>query len=161
MKVHIPQDWCMEMALLEGNAEVGAGLLTTHADVRDSSTIAAPDSELQASFAFGQFVNLMRRQRRLTLEQMADDVHVDLPELIAIERNPHHTPHLRTAYQLAKYFDLLLPRVLQLAGLAAPNEPRPFNDAVPFAANSDPSAELTEEERAVLDAFISVLNEQP
>ena len=156
MKVRINRQWCMEMALREGDAEVGGGLVETLFELHGGS---APGAEEPAPSGFGRLVNLLRRKRRVTVERMAGEVGVDLADLVALEQDPHHIPDLRTAYLLADFFSLPLARVLQLAGLSESGESN-LEAAIPFAASADPSAELSDEERAVLDAFVKVLNEE-
>lgn len=159
MKVPINRQWCMEMALREGDAEMGAGLVETLFEHGRSPLVAPEAEEPPAPSGFGRLVNLLRRKRRVTLEGVAGEVGVELADLMALEQDPHHIPHLRTAYLLADFFGLPLARVLQLAGLSESGESN-MEAAVPFAASADPSAELSQEERAVLDAFVKVLNEE-
>ena len=161
MKLEIEKEWCIRMALLEGDAEIGAGRLAVD-PVFDVDVIPAPAGEEEGSnVAFGRFVRLMRRQRGLTLEGLADDADVDMADLVEIESNPHHKPELRTAYQLANYFKVPRSGFMQVAGLAVPKDTRLFDEAVRFAARSEPTAALTSEESAALEAFVSVLNKQP
>ena len=160
MKLEIEKEWCVRMAQLEGDAEIGAGRLAVD-PVFDGDVIPAQAGEEAGSnVAFGRFVTLMRRQRGLTLERLADDADVDMADLVEIEGNPHHKPELRTAYQLANYFKMPRSGFLQVAGLTAPKDARLFDEAVRFAARSEPTAALTSEESAALEAFVAVLSEQ-
>ena len=160
MKMEISKEWCIRMAQLEGDAEIGAGQLAVD-PVFDGETapVTATDEEGQ-NIAFGRFVSLMRRQRGISLEKLADDADVDMTDLVEIESNPHHKPELRTAYQLANYFNVPQSGLMQVAGLTAPKDTRLFDEAVRFAARSEPTAALTPEEGAALEAFIAVLSEQ-
>jgi HTH-type transcriptional regulator, competence development regulator len=69
MKIEIDKDWCLRMAALEGDAEIGAG---SHAvdPVFDGNVV---DSVLfdETAGAFGRFVRLMRRDKELTVEKLA------------------------------------------------------------------------------------------
>ena len=94
------------------------------------------------------------------MEQLADDANVDMADLVEIERDPHHRPELRTAYQLANYFDVSRVGLMQVAGLAATKDAKLFNEGVRFAARSEPTAALTPEEGAALEAFVAVLSGQ-
>ena len=160
MKLEIRKEWCVRMAQLEGDAEIGAGRLAVD-PVFDGEVIpvAAGDEE-GSNVAFGRFVRLMRRQRGLTLERLADDADVDMADLVEIESKPHHKPELRTAYQLANYFKVPRSGFLQVAGLTGPKDTKLFDEAVRFAARSEPTAALTSEESAALEAFVAVLSEQ-
>ena len=160
MKIEISKEWCMRMARHEGDAEIGAGLLAID-PVFDGEHIPVDvDEEESPNVAFGRFVNLMRRRQGMSLEQLADDADVDMADLVEIERDPHHRPELRTAYQLANYFKVSQTGFMQVAGLAAPKDARLFDEGVRFAARSESTAELTPEEGAALEAFVAVLSEQ-
>lgn len=102
----------------------------------------------------------MRRSKHLTVEKLADDADVEISELVSIEEDAHYKAELRTVYQLAEFFDVQKSGLLQVAGLTVPKDTRLVDEAVRFAARSEPVAELTREERAALDAFVAVLSEQ-
>ena len=153
MKIEISKEWCLRMAQHEGAAEIGAGQLAIDPvfDVVD---------EEGPNIAFGRFVNLMRRRRRMSLDRLAVVTDVGLADLVEIESDPHHKPELRTVYQLANYFKVSRARLMQVAGLAVPKDGRLFEEGVRFAARSGSTADLTPEESAALEAFVAVLSEQ-
>ena len=160
MKIEINKEWCMRMAQFEGDAEIGAGQVAID-PVFDGDPVPVETSDEKGpSVAFGRLVNLMRRRRGMSLEQLSDDADVDVADLVEIESDPHHRPELRTAYQLANYFKVSRSGLMQVAGLAAPKDARLFDEGVRFAARSEPTAELTPEEGAALEAFVAVLSEQ-
>lgn len=172
MKLNIKKEWCIRMAQIEKDAEIGAGRLAIDpvfggetvpavAGERGGSNAWNEAHEIGHGFAFGRFVRLMRRQRGLSLEKLANDADVDMAVLVEIENDPHHKPELRTAYQLANYFKVPRSGLMQVAGLTAPKDTRLFDEAVRFAARAEPTAELTPEESAALEAFVAVLSEQP
>ena len=49
---------------------------------------------------------------------------------------------------------------MQLAGLSQPKDARLSEEAIRFAARSEPIEELNDVERAALEAFVSVLSER-
>jgi transcriptional regulator with XRE-family HTH domain len=157
MKVEITGDWCLKMALLEGDSEIGAGLVAIDPVFEGNAMAAAADDP---SIAFGRFVRLMRRNRGLSIEKLADDAAVDVAELVSIEDDTRHKPEVRTVYQLANFFRVPRPNLMQLAGLTVQNNNRLHDEAARFAARSDPVVALTAEERAALEAFVAVLSEQ-
>ena len=160
MNTKISKEWCIRMAQLEGDAEIGAGRLAVDpVFAGETDPVTATDEE-GPNIAFGRFVSLMRRQRGISLEKLADDADVDMTDLVEVESNPYHKPELRTAYQLANYFNVPQSGLMQVAGLTAPKDTRLFDEAVRFAARSEPTAVLTPEECAALEAFIAVLSEQ-
>lgn len=150
----------MRMAQLEGDAEIGAGRLAIDPVFDGETTSAVAGDDEGPNIAFGRFVSLMRRQRGLSLEKLADDADVDMTDLVEIESDPHHKPELRTAYQLANYFNVSRSSLLQVAGLTEPKDARLFDEAVRFAARSEPMTALTPEEGAALESFVAVLSEQ-
>ena len=160
MKVEIGKEWSMRMAQLEGDAEIGAGRLAIDPVFDGESVPVATSTEEASNVAFGRFVRLMRRQRGLTLEKLANDADVDMADLVETECDPHHRPEPRTAYQLANYFKVPRSGLMQMAGLTEPKNEKLLDEAVRFAARSEPAAALTSEETAALEAFVAVLSEQ-
>jgi len=159
MKIEITKEWCLRMAEIEANAEIGAGLYALD-PIFDGETMPTNDTNEESSIAFGRFVRLMRRDRGLTLEKLAEDTDVEIAELIEIEDDTRHKPELRTVYQLANYFKVPRSNLLQVAGLTAPRDTRLIDEAVRFAARSESVAMLTPEERAALEVFVAVLSEE-
>lgn len=160
MKIEFSKDWCLRMAQHEGDAEIGAGRLAFD-PVFDGERVPTDVGEEESpNVAFGRFINLMRRQQGMSLEQLADDADVDMADLVEIERDPHHRPELRTAYQLANYFKVSQVGLMQVAGLATAKDERLFDEGVRFAARSESIAALTPEEGAALEAFVAVLSDQ-
>ena len=160
MKIELSKQWCMRMAQYEGDAEIGAGQMAID-PLFDGEPIAAEVRDKEGpNIAFGRFVNLMRRRRRMSLEQLADGADVDMADLVEIESDPRHKPELRTAYQLANYFNVSRSGLMQVAGLASPKDVRLLDEGVRFAARAEPTAELTPEESAALEAFVAVLSKQ-
>ena len=160
MKTEIDKEWCMSMAELEGDAEIGAGRLAIDPEFDGEAALFMATDKEGPSIAFGRFVGLMRRQRGLSLEKLANVADIDMTELVEIESDPHRKPEPRTACQLAKYFNVPRARLLQMAGLIVPKDERLFDEAVRFAARLEPTAALTPEEGAALESFVAVLNEQ-
>lgn len=160
MKIEISKEWCMRMAQCEGDTEIGAGQLAVDPvfDGIPHSTEAVDEGG--PNLAFGRFVNLMRRQRSMSLEELADDTNVDVADLVEIESDPRHKPELRTVYQLANYFKVSRSGLMQVAGVALPKDERLFDEGIRFAARSESTAELTPEECAALEAFVAVLSER-
>jgi HTH-type transcriptional regulator, competence development regulator len=156
MKLDVTREWCLAMANLEGDAEIGVGAYGIDPTF-DGHPIEAVAEEPR--IAFGRFVRLMRRDRGLSLEKLAEDADIEISELIEIEDDTRHRPELRTVYQLASFFKVPGTKLMQLAGLTASNDNRFIEEAVRFAARSESVSALTKEERAALLAFIAVLSE--
>jgi len=157
MKFTISETWCRTMANMEADAEVSAGMIS-----RDPIFSAMPHSEHDkaddARLAFGRFVNLMRRQRGLTMEKLAEDAGLDIGEVLSIEEDAQYDPGPRTVYQLASIFDVSHQGLLQLSGLAEERDEKFVDDMVRYAARSENIATLNAAEQAALDGFISALS---
>ena len=160
MKTEISKEWCMYMAKLEGDAEIGAGPLAIDPVFDDEVAWVPASDRAGPNVGFGRFVSLMRRRRGLSLEKFADDADVDMTDLVEIENDPHHKPDPRTVYRLANYFNVPRSGLFQVAGLTEPKDARLFDEAVRFAARSESMTALTPEEGAALESFVAVLSEQ-
>lgn len=77
-----------------------------------------------------------------------------------IEGNAHHVSEPRTVFKLARTFDVLQSRLMQLAGLTAANDISFREEAVRLAARSESVEKLTPDESSALKAFVAVLSEQ-
>jgi transcriptional regulator with XRE-family HTH domain len=162
MKIEFTKEWCLHMADLEAQAgavDAGIGVPDDNPE-RALPVEASTVKELDPNIAFGRFVRLMRRNQQLSLEKLAEDARVDITELVEIEEDARHRPDPRTVYQLAHQFGVPTSKLMQLAGLRKPKDGRLFEEAVRFAARSDPVETLSDEERVALEAFVSVLSEQ-
>lgn len=148
------------MAELEADAEIGAGMLAVDPLFDGEVVTASATNVEETSVAFGRFIRLMRRRQGLTIEKLADDSDVELAEIVSIEDDNHYKPEVRTVYQLANYFKVPRNNLLQVAGLTKAKDSRLVEESVRFAARSEPVAELSPEERAALEAFVTVLSEQ-
>lgn len=158
MKLEVTKAWCLAMANLEGDAEIGAGAFAID-PVFDGERLQDECAE-EPAIAFARFVRLMRRDRGLTLEELAEETDVDIGELVEIEEDTRHRPEPRTVYQLAQFFHVPGPKLMQIAGLTASNDNRLAEEAVRFAARAESVAALTAEERAALQAFVTILSEE-
>lgn len=161
MKMKISKEWCTSMAQLEADAEIGAGRLAVDPmfDEEIAPVVASKDEE-GPNIAFGRFVRLMRRRYKISLEKLAHDADVDMGDLLKIEADPRHKPEVRTAYQLANYFDVSQCGLMQVAGLTAQKNAKLLDETIRFAARSEPTAALTPEEHAALEAFVVVLSQR-
>jgi transcriptional regulator with XRE-family HTH domain len=158
MKIDFTEEWCMNMAQLEGDADIGAGFLAI--DPVFDGELMEQRAQDEPAVAFGRFVRLMRRSRGLSIEKLADDADVDIGELVSIEDDPHFKPEVRTVYQLSIVFDVQRANLLQIAGLTQPKNERIYEEAVRFAARSEPVVALTREEQEALETFVAVLSER-
>jgi transcriptional regulator with XRE-family HTH domain len=108
-------------------------------------------------YAFHLFLQLLRRQRRLTMDDLAKQTDIDRSELVAIERNAGYRPSPLTLHRLSKFYEIPEGKMLALAG-AVKEIPTGLSErASRFAARSEAFARLSKEERNALDEFLSFL----
>jgi hypothetical protein len=162
MKLERTQEWWLARVDREGTHAVGAGFPARDPIEagRPSSPGAIPSGAEETRIAFGRFVNLMRRQRAMSIEQLAATADLDVGELVSIEDDLHFMPAPRTVFLLAQTFRVSQQRLMQLAGLASPKDAHFRQEAVRFAARSESVQKLTKEENAALQAFIAVLSQR-
>lgn len=158
MNTEFDAEWCLNMARLEGDAEISAGAVA--ADPIFDGDLIEQRKQDEPVVAFGRFVRLMRRRRNMDMEKLANTADIDIEELVSIEEDPHFRPEVRTVYQLSMFFDVPRESLLQIAGLTKPKDDRIYQEAVRFAARSEPVAALTPEEREALEIFVAVLSEK-
>lgn len=144
----------LEWALSEDDGFVSVGGLAVRCGLHQSSC----GDETDHARVFGQFIELARRKVGLSLEALAERAEVDLSELVAIERDGMR-PEPRTVSQLSKALDLPLRGLHELAGFVKVHGQRLNQAALRFAARSEPTAQLTPDEREALDEFVKVLAE--
>lgn len=158
MRLERSKQWWLARAQKEGDSCVGAGLLAVDPLPEDVPESSAPAEDVR--IAFGKFISLMRRRRGLSVEELAEKASLEVSELVVIEDDVRHVPEPRTVYQLAQVFNVSQHRLMQLAGLAQVKDAGLHEEAVRFAARSEPMQKLTREESAALEAFVAILSEQ-
>ncbi|HMO83983.1 MAG TPA: helix-turn-helix transcriptional regulator [Lacipirellulaceae bacterium] len=109
--------------------------------------------------AFGRFVEFARRKQRLSVEDLATNLGVAVPEILALENDPNAQPRPRTVHKLASFLKLPVGPILELAGLAEAKHSTIPTAAVRFAARSETMAELSPQESQAFDELVKVLVE--
>lgn len=146
------QAWLMSMAEAEDSCRsFSVGGLASDLGLLKSESGEAPR-------VFGRLIEFARRQKSLTVEELAKRANIGLEEIVEIETQASFLPHVRTVFQLASALELPQGRLLELAGLATPR-PEINRAAVRFAARSESTAKLSREEKEALDEFVKVLVE--
>lgn len=106
----------------------------------------------------GTLIQMLRRRDRVTVDQLAAQARVDADELRRIELDATFEPNPRTIYQLEQYFELPERSLVILSG-AVRVDSLVRAEAVRFAASSTSIAELSREERRLLNSFVKFLRE--
>ena len=155
MKFTIDKEWLLKRAAAEDKEEISAGAL--HLDLLPTAPAATGSESLVP--AFGRLINLSRRKRGWSVEDLAGSARISVAELIKIEREPQYVPGPRTVYQLSTALGLPKERMLQLSGNMIVRDSRFGEEAVRFAARSESVAKLTKEEHEALEEFVKYLSE--
>jgi len=108
-------------------------------------------------YAFHLFVQLLRRQRSLTVDELARRADIDRGEIVAMERNQGYRPSPLTLHKLGKFFGVPERRMLVLAGAVKDVPPEMQESASRFAAHSESFSKLTRDEQKALDEFMQFL----
>ncbi len=161
MKLELEKKWFEKMIPLEGNTEISAGLPSEEQEALhdESEHIGVhPEDELTEAHAFGSLMQLLRRDRSLSVKQLADDASVDVAEIVAIEHDSKYVPKPRTIHQLAGYFSVPARGLLKLSNVTTVHSKDLSEAAIRFAANSSSVMELSREERQALAEFVKFLS---
>ena len=118
---------------------------------------AREPEELEIREAFHRVVQMLRRSRGLSIDDLAEKTKIDRNELVALERNPAYRPSPLTLHRLSEFFGVPDRKLAVLAGAIreVPDDLR--QHAARFAAQSSSFSKLTKEEQRVLDEFVGFL----
>lgn len=143
------------MAEVEGRCgSVAAGGLA-----HDLGVLRPPQAQ-EGPRVLGRLIEFARRAKGLSLEELAQRADVDLAELVSVERDEGPAPTPRTVYQLAHTLGLSVGKLLELSGLAEPRDEILSKAALRFAARSEPTTQLSRDEREAFEEFVKVLAEK-
>jgi transcriptional regulator with XRE-family HTH domain len=160
MRFNRDRNWLAKRADQEDKHFISVGGLISQVDPAWQADVSGmPDVETTRT-AFVRLLQLARRERRLSLEQLAQKADVDLAELVKIEAAEEFTPTLRTIHQLASFLSLPAKKLMALAGLLQVKDPSLQQASVRFAARSEPVEDVSPEEHAALEEYVKFLNEQ-
>jgi ribosome-binding protein aMBF1 (putative translation factor) len=120
--------------------------------------IQPKDPELETvRFAFREVIRGLRRERALTVEQLAKKIEFPAEELAELERSSTYRPTPLVLHKLSKFFEIPQRTLAALAGAIA-DVPIGFRQqASSFAAKSESFSRLTNEEKKILDEFVKFL----
>ena len=104
---------------------------------------------------FGRLVQMLREQKRLSVEALAEKARVDREELEKIEADANYEAKPRTVRQLADVFRIAPKSLILVANLTRQTDERVTDGAVRFAACSKAQ---TREQRKAVKQFVRLLN---
>lgn len=148
----------LQLAREEDNASILAGSL--EGILRKRGSHVADSTVPVIKFAFGSLINLQRRSRQWTIEQLAERAEIHLDEAISIEEDPAYRPEPRAVLQLAKVLTLSVKNLLVLSGNSEVLSPELELAAVRFAARSKAVEMLSAVEASALSEFVTALAEE-
>jgi len=145
MATHRDETWWKTRAQREEGHYIGAGSLALDPQFADTSRPQLVERE-QTRVAFGKLIELMRRRKGWTVEELASEADLAVP------------PEPRAVYQLAKVFEIPQINLMQVSGLTVPRDPNLRQETVRFAARSQSVEKLSQSEHLALEQFVSVLS---
>ena len=107
--------------------------------------------------SLGVLLQMLRRRKRLSVNELAQKARVAASELRCIELDPAFEPNPRTIFQLEQYFQLPERSLVVLSG-AVHVDDDVRDEAVRFAASSEDISGLTKEQRKHLNLFVKFLS---
>ena len=116
------------------------------------------DEASQSPTALGKLLSLMRTERKLTLEQLAERTDLDIDELQEIESCPDNIPEPMAVSVLAEFFKLAPKKLQQLAGLARESANDEFTESLGIAAGAKPDfSQLSKHDRKLFHQWVKYL----
>ncbi len=107
--------------------------------------------------AFREMVKGLRKERGLSIDQLARIIDSSTEELAELEQDSTYRPTPLMLHKLSRYFDIPQRKLALLAG-AIKDVPAAFcQQASSFAAKSESFSKLTSEEKKLLDEFVKFL----
>ena len=107
---------------------------------------------------FGRLIALLRKEKGLTIADLAQRARVDEQELRRIEAEIETEPKPRTVTQLAEVFGVLPKSLARVANLTRSVDDQLVEGAVTFAACSEHMDKLSKEQKRALHKFVRLLN---
>jgi transcriptional regulator with XRE-family HTH domain len=155
MKFTFDKEWLQNNADRDDNLEIAAGSFS----IDQLPPMEGDPSGRATVLAFGRLVNLCRRKRGWTIEDLASSARIDVSEAIRIEHDASYVPGPRTVYQISTALVLPRDRMLQLSGNMLVRDRGLGEQAVKFAARSESVERLSRQENLALEEFVKYLNE--
>lgn len=123
-------------------------------DLSEVTLEGADPKHVQSGNVFGQFLNMSRRERGLSVQQLAKTIGMNPYDLLRLE-DGKELPELRIISSVAKVFNVPPRKLAQAAGVVIPDKTT-AQAALAFAASSS-TKPLEPEQREALHEFIRAL----
>ena len=160
MKLTLPREWFEREVTGGDEFSVTAGIPNMDDFISQATELRQAQCRRErSSLPFAKLINLQRRASNLSLEELAHRADIDLTELYSIEHGEDAEPEPRTVFKLAQTLHLPQDKLFQLSGLTLPTDCRIGEEAIRFAARSEPVDKLSREEHQALREFVKYLTE--
>lgn len=127
----------------------------------EPKTTAPPNTDdITRELVFRDFVQKLRRSKRLTLDALAKRLDVEREELVALEQWPGYRPSSRLLYSISEFFQIPQRSLAILAGAIREVPTGVRRQLSQFAAKSESFDTLTKEEKEQLDELITALKSE-
>ena len=160
MKLNLSKEWFARAGASEDSLSVTAGvpgLDSLREETYQHQQLMARSEMVPHPFA--KLINLQRRAQQLSMEALAEQADIDLMELYSIEHEAEFRPERRTVSRLAETLKLPQDKLFQLSGLTVTTNSRFREEAVRFAARSEPVVRLSPKETEALSDFVKYLSQ--
>jgi transcriptional regulator with XRE-family HTH domain len=142
------RNWLLRMADEEANCEVSAGGLAHETGLLNRGGINE-----SARLSLAKFLELSRRQMRVSLEALAEKAGVDLAELTSLEHGKSPVRNPQILLRIAAALNIKAEPLLELAGLLPTADGRLARIAVQFSARLESVKPLDPQEELALRWF--------
>jgi HTH-type transcriptional regulator, competence development regulator len=154
------RNWLGKRAVQEDQHFISAGGLISRVGLTQQVDEPGASGLEVTQLAFVRLLQLARRERHLSLEQLAEEADVDLVEVLNIEMLRSFRPNSRTVYQLASFFELPAGKLMMLAGLVQIRDAGLQEASLRFFLRSEPIEGLSPEETVALEEFAKFLGQE-
>lgn len=158
MNKNSDRNWLKKHAAMEDGGFVSVGGFIGAFD--DRAAMIEPVAADSLKHAFVKLLQLKRREHTLSVEKLAERADLDVEELLRIETDESYTPNPFAVHKLAQYFKLPERPLMALAGLLKVKDAQFQQQAVRFAARSEPVEKLSKEEHRALEEYVKFLCER-
>ena len=151
--INITPEWCLHMSSLEEGSTPGSGLLAMRPTLAKSENGKNEETRIVLS----KYLNMARRNKGLSVEELADAIDVEVSEVLSIENNIFYQPAVRTIWKLSEYFNVSQEKMMMISGLTNAKNDEFEEEAVRYAARSAAVNELSDVEKIALDSIAAIL----
>jgi len=150
--------WLKKHAALENGGFISVGgFIST---MEEKAPVAMPETVDSLKHAFVKLLQLKRRERKLSVEELAIKADLDMAELLRIESDEAYIATPFSVHKLAEFFKLPERPLMALAGLLTVKDAQFQQQALRFAARSEPVEKLSREEHRALEEYVKFLCER-